>query len=270
MYPVDAVLGNILCVTFECDPNIDASKQDKFCEWSMAAGLGVGMMAAGSAGRIFDAGMLMVGAGLGLIPALLLQPVVDQILADAPQWTHYIHYFCFAALGAGVAKLRPDYFIISFSSVFGAMVWGMAVSYFADAGFTPTAISNGTTASDAKSIGIAAAASVLAVMGFVFQGKMKQRRDARDNGGMAADLLEDAVAEQRVLIDQIKSREVREEAMSRELARAGGDKRTFCHSCGAKVHPAGTFCNACGEAVTATTAGKAEASSPSSKLEGVV
>ena len=40
-------------------------------------------MAAGSAGRIFDLGMIAVGAGLGLIPALLLQPLIDKVILYA-------------------------------------------------------------------------------------------------------------------------------------------------------------------------------------------
>ena len=45
--------------------------------------MGVGLMAAGSAGRIFDLGMIAVGAGLGLIPALLLQPLIDKVILYA-------------------------------------------------------------------------------------------------------------------------------------------------------------------------------------------
>ena len=109
------------------------------------AGLGVGLMAAGSAGRIFDLGMIAVGAGLGLIPALLLQPLIDKVIlyadvyhietvqlfsegtwqvgvaridgrilsyelratqAPPPIWTHYIHYLVFAGVGAAVRTLQ--------------------------------------------------------------------------------------------------------------------------------------------------------------------
>ena len=98
MYPIDAMFGDILCGPFACPP--DDNDSEEFCGWAMAAGVVAGIISASAGGKLFDLGLVAFGAGLALLPALLLQPVFDYALQAHASWTRYVHYLVFGALGA--------------------------------------------------------------------------------------------------------------------------------------------------------------------------
>lgn len=47
-----------------------------------------------------------------------------QLLVNAAQWTHFIHYVLFLGAGAGLGKAFPIAFQISMSAVMGALMAG--------------------------------------------------------------------------------------------------------------------------------------------------
>jgi len=200
MYPIDAMFGDILCGPFACPP--DDNDSEEFCGWAMAAGVVAGIISASAGGKLFDLGLVAFGAGLALLPALLLQPVFDYALQAHASWTRYVHYLVFGALGAGLAKKFPHVLLISISSVLGALLMGLSLSYFLDAGLTPASISGGRSAecTGPKCIGMACGVGVTAVLSAAFQTWYKKRRDARESGQFIEDKLESNLsAQQRVL-----------------------------------------------------------------------
>ncbi|EKX46607.1 hypothetical protein GUITHDRAFT_137998 [Guillardia theta CCMP2712] len=128
MYPIDVLMGNILCGKFYCVRG--EAGESSLNSVPLVAGLFFGLFAASSlpqASKMFDLGLLTLGASVAIIPALILQPAIDSAMSRWPDWTHYIHYIVFAGVGALAAKSKPDPFIICMTSVIGALLISEAV-----------------------------------------------------------------------------------------------------------------------------------------------
>lgn len=48
-------------------------------QWALVGGLGVGLLCGTAAMRLVDSGAILMGGCVGLLTALLLQPVIDQV-----------------------------------------------------------------------------------------------------------------------------------------------------------------------------------------------
>ena len=207
MYPIDALAGDILCGKFPC-PLHDTTSEE-FCGWAMAAGIVAGIIAASAGGKLFDLGLVAFGAGFALLPALLLQPAFDYALREHASWTRYVHYLVFGAIGAGLAKKFPHVLLISISSVLGALLMGISLSYFVDAGLTPASISGrqGAGCASAKCIGMACAVGVVALLSAAFQTWYKKRLDARESGKFIEDKLESNLSAQERVLQRLEALE---------------------------------------------------------------
>ena len=203
MYPIDVLLGDTLCGPYYCDASLDP---DQFCGWAMAAGLVAGMVSASGALKAFEVGLIVVGAGMMMLPALLLQSAFDRALSGYPSWTHYLHYLAFAGLGAALTKWRPHVLLIAITSVVGALLVGMTISYFLDAGLTVRAIS-GTVQCDSACTGMAVAVGVAAIVFAVFQTWRKRRLDAKESGEDIEEKLEITLKAQQRLLKRLEDTE---------------------------------------------------------------
>jgi len=182
---------------------------EEFCGWAMAAGIVAGIIAASAGGKLFDLGLVAFGAGFALLPALLLQPAFDYALREHASWTRYVHYLVFGAIGAGLAKKFPHVLLISISSVLGALLMGISLSYFVDAGLTPASISGrqGAGCASAKCIGMACAVGVVALLSAAFQTWYKKRLDARESGKFIEDKLESNLSAQERVLQRLEALE---------------------------------------------------------------
>jgi len=233
MYPIDALAGDILCGKFPC-PSHDTTSEE-FCGWAMAAGIVAGIIAASAGGKLFDLGIVAFGAGFALLPALLLQPAFDYALREHASWTRYVHYLVFGAIGAGLAKKFPHVLLISISSVLGALLMGMSLSYFVDADLTPASISGrqGAGCASAKCIGMACAVGVAALLSAAFQTWYKKRQDARESGQFIEDKLENNLSAQERVLQRLEALE--DDLGARfslcERVRAGAARQRDCSQC---------------------------------------
>ena len=200
MYPIDVLLGDTLCGPYYCDAY---SEPDQFCGWALAAGLVAGMVSASGAVKAFEVGLIVVGAGMMMLPALLLQSAFDRALSGYPSWTHYLHYLAFAGLGAALTKWRPHVLLIAITSVVGALLVGMTTSYFLDAGLTVRAIS-GTVRCGSACTGMAVAVGVAAIVFAVFQTWRKRRLDAKESGEDIEEKLEITLKAQQRLLKRLE------------------------------------------------------------------
>mmetsp|Transcript_32161 Transcript_32161/g.51824 ORF Transcript_32161/g.51824 Transcript_32161/m.51824 type:complete len:446 (+) Transcript_32161:326-1663(+) len=204
MYPIDNLMGDILCGPYPCSPD---TPSEEFCGWAMAAGLVAGVMSASASVKLFDAGLVAVGAGMALLPALLLQPAFSRALRAKPVWTHYLHYVAFLGIGAGLAKKYPKVLLISISAVLGALLLGMSISYFIDAGLSPAAISGSedNACTDSLCIGMACATGVCAVASAAFQTWYQKRVDKRESGQDIEEQLESTLQSQKRVLQTLES-----------------------------------------------------------------
>lgn len=217
MYPIDKVLGGTLCGEYQCAAGVP---DELFCQWSLVAGLGVGLVCGGMAMRVVDAGSVIMGASIGLLVGLMAQPVVDQLLTTAhtPGWSHYMHYILFFGVGAGLGRLHPNALQISMSAVMGALMAGSGLSFFVDGALSPSAMMSGKPVhcSAGSCIAVVCGAVVMSFVGMFVQTKMHKRRMEMENGDLAEGRLDETLGATMKLVDKVIERE---ERVAREDAR---------------------------------------------------
>jgi hypothetical protein len=167
---------NLLSTSF-CEVYV---KRDELCPWGVIAGMVLGLIVAGWTARAENAAVIFTGAALGAVAYFLISPLVQSI-PYVPSWFPYMGYFFFMLAGAAAAKKYRQQFSITLSSVVGAALLLLSLSYFIQDGFLINNFSN-TVSSPCHSTAcwlVIFACIFMCLASVLFQTKWAQRREAQ-------------------------------------------------------------------------------------------
>lgn len=154
-------------------------KRDELCPWGVILGMFLGLIVAGFTIRAENAAVLLTGALLGGVIYFFINPLVQSIPA-VPSWFPYMGYPFFIVAGAALAKKWREQFSITLSSVVGAALLLLSISYFIEDGFIMSNFS-GNASSPCRSTScwlVIVACTILCLASVIFQTKWAQRRAA--------------------------------------------------------------------------------------------
>lgn len=174
---ISAYAAHNLLSTSYCEIYV---KRDELCPWGVIAGMVLGLIVAGATARAENAAVLFTGAAMGAVLYFFINPLVQSI-PYVPSWFPYMGFFFFMLAGAAAAKKWRQQFSITLSSVVGAALLLLSLSYFIQDGFLINNFS-GSVSSPCHSTAcwlVIFACIFLCLASVLFQTKWAQRRDSQ-------------------------------------------------------------------------------------------
>lgn len=174
---ISAYAAHNLLSTSYCEVYV---KRDELCPWGVIAGMVLGLIVAGATARAENAAVLFTGAAMGAVVYFFINPLVQSI-PYVPSWFPYMGFFFFMLAGAAAAKKWRQQFSITLSSVVGAALLLLSLSYFIQDGLLINNFSR-SLSSPCHSTAcwlVIFACIFLCLASVLFQTKWAQRRDSQ-------------------------------------------------------------------------------------------
>ena len=171
---ISAYATHNLLSTTSCEIYV---KRDELCPWGVIAGMVLGLLVAGATARAENAAVIFTGAAMGAVVYFFINPLIQSI-PRVPSWFPYMGFFFFMVAGAAAGKRWKEQFSITLSSVVGAAVLLLSLSYFIQDGLLINNFS-GSLSSPCRSTAcwlVIFACISLCIASVIFQTKWAQRR----------------------------------------------------------------------------------------------
>jgi hypothetical protein len=171
---ISAYAVHNLLSTSSCEVYV---KRDELCPWGVIGGMIIGLIVAGATARAENAAVIFTGAAMGAVVYFFINPLIQSI-PRVPSWFPYMGFFFFMVAGAAAGKKWKEQFSITLSSVVGAAVLLLSLSYFIQDGLLINNFS-GSLSSPCRSTAcwlVIFACISLCIASVVFQTKWAQRR----------------------------------------------------------------------------------------------
>lgn len=174
---ISAYAAHNLLSTSYCEIYV---KRDELCPWGVIAGMVLGLIVAGATARAENAAVLFTGAAMGAVVYFFINPLVQSI-PYVPSWFPYMGFFFFMLAGAAAAKKWRQQFSITLSSVVGAALLLLSLSYFIQDGFLINNFSRSLSSPCHSTVCwlVIFACIFLCLASVLFQTKWAQRRDSQ-------------------------------------------------------------------------------------------